>query len=171
VDNKPVENSWKQKFVREMIEYWSIVAYLALFLGLFTTYTRLVLRHYSISYAHYGFALLEALVLAKAIMIIDALHWGRKLESKPLVYSTLYKSLIFTFGVMLFTVIEHAIRGYLGHGLSGILEEIGKIDRDVLTSKCLVVYFSFIPFFAFKELGRILGEGKIVYLFFRSGNS
>ena len=32
---------------------------------------------------------------------------------------------------------------------------------------CLVIFVAFIPFFAFRELGRVLGEGKIRTLFFR----
>jgi hypothetical protein len=31
----------------------------------------------------------------------------------------------------------------------------------------LIVFVAFIPFFAFKELGRVLGEDKIWTLFFR----
>jgi hypothetical protein len=34
-------------------------------------------------------------------------------------------------------------------------------------SSALVVFFVFIPFFAVRELGRVLGEGMISGLFFR----
>jgi hypothetical protein len=30
-----------------------------------------------------------------------------------------------------------------------------------------VIFVAFVPFFAFRELGRVLGEGKIWALFFR----
>jgi lauroyl/myristoyl acyltransferase len=33
----------------------------------------------------------------------------------------------------------------------------------------LVVFAAFIPFFAIRELGRVLGRGKISELFFRKG--
>jgi len=36
-----------------------------------------------------------------------------------------------------------------------------------LLARCLITFVAFIPFFAFKELGRVLGEDKIRTLFFR----
>jgi hypothetical protein len=36
-------------------------------------------------------------------------------------------------------------------------------------AKSLVVFVTFVPVFAFKELGRVLGKGKIWELFFRKG--
>ena len=36
-----------------------------------------------------------------------------------------------------------------------------------LLANVLVMFVAFIPFFAFKELGRVLGEGRVWELFFR----
>src|ERR1700692_1746850 len=85
----------KEKFVRELINYWVTFLYLAFFFGAFAWYRRLVLAEYGISYLHYGTALVEALVLAKVILIGDALHLGRKLEEKPLIIPTIYKTVVF----------------------------------------------------------------------------
>ena len=35
---------------------------------------------------------------------------------------------------------------------------------------CLIIFVAFIPFFAVKELGRVLGEDKIRALFWRGAN-
>jgi hypothetical protein len=43
---------------------------------------------------------------------------------------------------------------------------LGKGYHEVLAGS-MVVFVAFIPFFAFRELGRVLGEGKIRTLFFR----
>jgi hypothetical protein len=68
---------------------------------------------------------------------------------------------------VLFHVLEHTIGGLLrGKGLAGGFDELMSRGRYELLSNFLVVFFAFIPFFAIKELGRVLGAGKIRELFF-----
>ncbi|HUL38413.1 MAG TPA: hypothetical protein VLW47_12060 [Thermodesulfobacteriota bacterium] len=72
--------------------------------------------------------------------------------------------------IALFAAVESAIRGFLhGKGLDGALDHLLSEGTHEFFAKCLVVFFAFIPFFAFKELGRVLGKGKIWQLFFRKG--
>ncbi|MDB6023677.1 MAG: conserved rane protein of unknown function [Pedosphaera sp.] len=158
----------KQKFVHELIEYWVTFLYLAFFFGAFAWYRRLILAEYQISYLHYGMAVVEALVLAKVILIGDAMHLGRRLEEKPLIVPTLYKTVLFSIFVGLFSVLEHTIGGLVhGKGLAGGFNELRSEGIYELLAQCLVTFFAFIPFFAFKELGRLLGEGRIRKLFFQ----
>lgn len=158
----------KQKIVYEMTEYFINFAYLAIFFGVFTTYRRLILAEYQISYLNYGVGVVKALVLAKVIMLGDIVHLGRRLTGKPLIFSTLYRSIVFTIWVGLFSVVEHTIGGLLhGKGLAGGIVELMSKGRDELFAQCLVTFCAFIPFFAFKELARVLGEGKIFDLFYR----
>jgi hypothetical protein len=158
----------KKKIVHEITEYWINVAYLTLVFASFTQYRRLVLAAHDITYTNYWVAVIEALVLAKVVMIGDVLHLGRRLEHKPLIYSTLLKTIVFTIFVGAFTLIEHVIKG-LWKG-EAFVEQfgnfLGKGYHEVLAG-CMVVFVAFIPFFAFRELGRVLGEGKIRTLFFR----
>ncbi|MGC8494834.1 MAG: hypothetical protein ACP5SH_24185 [Syntrophobacteraceae bacterium] len=159
---------WKQRAVRELAEYWINVAYLFLFFGVFTMYRRLVLAQYKISYLHYGYAFFKALVLAKIIMIGDALGLARRLQDRPLIVTTLYKAVVFAVWVVFFNAFERVAEGLLeGRGLAESFQGIGS-RLDILFAGVLVVFFSFIPFFAFKELGRVLGIKKIAFLFFRS---
>ena len=77
----------KQKAKHELIEYALIVAYLAIVFAAFTIYRRLILASYDITYTNYWFALIEALILGKVIMIGRVFRLGRYLEDKPLIYS------------------------------------------------------------------------------------
>ena len=159
---------WKQKLFHELIEYWINFVYLALFFGVFTAYRRLIMAEYQIGYQHYGIAVIKALVLAKVIMIGDFLRLGRRLEDKSLIFPTLYKSAVFSIWVAVFNVLEDVIKGLLhGTGLAGGFVELISKGKDELLAGCLVIFFAFIPFFAFKELGELLGESKIRGLFFR----
>ncbi len=159
---------WKSKAVHEMIEYYVIFMYLAVFFGLFTWYRRLVLAEYQISYLHYGVAFIQALVLAKVIMVGRALHLGQRLKDRPLILPTVYKAVVFSIFVGLFGVVEHTIIGLMhGKGIAGGFEELMSAGKDELLARCMIMFVAFIPFFAFDELERVLGEGKLGRLFFR----
>src|SRR5215469_6841791 len=159
---------WKSRIREEMISYWVTVAYLTLYFGVFFNYRRLLLAQYQISYENYGVALIEALVLAKVILIGDLLRLGRGLEEKPLVYPTIFRAFIFTIWVALFKLLEETVKGlFRGEGLGGGFDHIVAKGQYEYFASCLVVFFTFIPFFAFKELVRVTGKGRIFKLFFR----
>lgn len=168
-DTNKKKAGWKQKVIHEMIEYYFNFLYMAFFLVAFTWYRRLILAEYHILYTNYWFPLIEAAVLAKVIMVGDILHLGRGLEHKPLILPTLYRTVVFSVWVGFFSVLEHTVRGLLqGKGLTGGFFELESQDWHELVAKCLMTFFAFIPFFGIKELGLVLGEGKIHALFFRS---
>lgn len=118
-DKHKKTSGWKQKFADEMAEYFADVLYLFLLLGMFTLYKRLLLAQYQISYLHYGITLIEALILAKILVIGRLLRLDRPLASRPLIFPTIWKALIFALLVGGFTVIEAVIRGWV-HGHSAI---------------------------------------------------
>ena len=159
----------KKKIFHEITEYWINFFYLVLIFGAFTWYRRFILAAYDITYTNYWIAVIKAAVLAKVILIGDIFHLGHRLEQKPLIYSTLLKTVVFSVFVWVFTLIEHVIKGLVqGQGpTGGLVEFFGKGSHELL-AECLVIFVAFIPFFAFRELGRVLGEGKIWKLFFRS---
>ena len=162
------KKSLKDKIFHEMAAYWINVGYLALVFAAFTQYRRFVLAAHDITYTNYWVAVIEALILAKVVIIGDALRLGRGLGQKPLIYPTLFRTVVFSLFVVGFTLIEHVNKGlWMGKGFTGGLAGfLGKGSHEWLAG-CLVVFVAFIPFFAFKELGRVLGEGKIWALFFQ----
>lgn len=163
---------WKHKIIEEVIEYWIIFGYIALVLVAFTWYRRLVLAQYHIEYAEYWFPLIEAAVLAKVIMVGDWLGLGRGLQHKPLILSTLYKTFVFTLWVALFTLIEKTVRGLIhGHGMMGGIDEMASKGPYELLSWCIVAFVTFIPFFGFRELGRVMGMQRIRALFWKQSIS
>jgi hypothetical protein len=171
--SSPDENkgNLKQKLLHEVKVYWIYVAYLTLVFGSFTWYRRLILADVGIAYTDYGAALIEAFIFAKVIMIGEAIHLGRGLEHKPLIFPTLLKTAAFTLFVGLFVFIEHAVKGLIkGMGaVEGVMAFLGKGPYEVLAGG-LVIFVAFIPFFALRELARALGgEGKLLAMLFKSG--
>ena len=163
---------WKQKLVHEMVEYYLNFVYLAFFLVAFTWYRRLTLAEYNIYFLEYWVPLVEAAVLAKVIMVGDLLGLGRGLEHQPLIVPTFYRAVTFSVWVGIFSVLEKTVRGLLhGQGLAGGFAELANKGRFELLAQCLVMFGAFIPFFAFKELERVIGQDKLRDLFWRRATS
>ena len=167
-DAKKMTAFRQKRIVREMIDYCLNFVYLACFFAFFTWYRRLILASYQIVYLEYGISLIEAAILAKVVMVGQVLGLGRGLEERPLIFPVLYKTVVFSVWAGFLSVIEHTARGFLqGKGLASGFHELAGGRGYELLAKCLVVFFAFIPFFAIKELSRVLGEGRIRKLFFR----
>ena len=153
---------WKRKVFLEVTAYWINVAYLTILFSVFNSYRRLILADYYISYSNWGISLIKALVLAKVIMVGSIFHFDRVLDNKPMIFPTLLRSFLFTLWVALFALIESTLRGFLhGKGLAGALDQLLSEGRHEFFAKCLVVFVAFIPFFAFKGLGRVLSRASI----------
>jgi len=150
--------SLKERAEHEFVEYLAIAFYLWVFFGALLSYRRIVLAEVGLAYAHYGFALVEALVLSKVILIGDALHIGRRLEAQPLIVSAAYKSVLFGAFVLAFMVLEHTLHAVVKS--EGIGQELAEAfgRPTVIVARVLLVILSFIPFFLFREAGRLLGE-------------
>jgi hypothetical protein len=161
------EKSWKDKVVHEFAVYWGNVLYLSLVFAAFTQYRRLLLAAHDITYTDYGIAVIEALILAKVIMIGDVLRLARGLEDKPLIVPTVYKTVVFSFFVGVFTVVEHALKGlWYGKGWAGGVADLFDRGFHELLAGCLVIFVALLPFFAVKELARVIGVVKMRELFF-----
>ena len=163
----PKHASLKERAIEELKAYWVVTIYLAVFLGAFTLYRRLILKEFGVAYLHYGFALIEALIIAKVILIGQALGLGRRFEGKPLILSVLYKSLLFGVLVALFGVLEHVVEGLIRkQDWASILRHLGDLGMYEILARVVMLIVAFVPFFAFAEIGRVIGPRKIAALFF-----
>lgn len=157
----------KERALEELKVYWIITLYLWLFLGFFTVYRRLILAETGITYLHYGVALVEALVIAKVVLIGRIFGFSRRFEDRALIAPVIYKSVVFGLLVMLFGVVEHLVEGWIHkQDLLGGLGEIASVGGYELAARALMLIVAFVPFFAFAELGRVLGMKKLAAMFF-----
>jgi hypothetical protein len=159
----PGAPSFKQKAAREFKEFLWIAGYLAFFFCALSTYTTLLLRKYDLdNYLNYGFAIINALVIGKVILIAQMAHLGRGYEKKPLYQSVLYKSFIFGLVVFAFHFVEEFIKRVIhGKPFGTVWQETHWED---LIARTIVVFCAFIPLFGFMELRRVLGEEKLYTL-------
>jgi hypothetical protein len=158
----------KQNILEEIQLFFLYASFLALFFCSLTTYKRLILGEYSISYFHYGSGVVQALILSKVIILGEHFHFGEKFENKPLIIPTLYKTIIFCVLFFILAIIEHFILGYFKDlTIAKIYHEFFKNGIDEILAKILLVFFVFILFFAFIEISRVLGKGKLLQWFLK----
>jgi hypothetical protein len=158
---------FKERAIEEFKIYWVIVFYLWIFLGSFTVYRRLVVAETGGAYLNYGFALIEAMIIAKVVLIGKMFAFTRQFDDHPLIVPILFKALLFGLFVLLFGLIEHLVGGWIHHkGLLGGLAAISEIGAYELAARVLMMIVAFIPFFAFSEIGRVLGPGRLAAMLF-----
>lgn len=159
----------KEWAVEEIKRFLLIAVYLWILLTLFVLQETLILARANIdqNFTPFGFAIINALILAKVVLIAEDLHFAQRLNDWPLIYPTLYKSVAFGILCIAFYILEEVLVG-LWHGkvLAESLPPIAQrgIKGIVLAATTLTV--EFIPLFAVRELGRVLGSRQLRTLFF-----
>jgi hypothetical protein len=158
----------KVKVVHELRKLAVISLYLFVFFAVFRVYTRLVLEEYDINYFQYGLTLLKSVALAKIILTGEAFRLGETSRARPLLVLTVYFAVVFGAFAFAFEILEHLALGWFrGKGPSAVLAEIADKGWPHLVAMAMVVFVAFLPFFAFREVGRALGEGKLRDMFLR----
>ena len=165
-------SSIRERLKQEGREFLIIFLYLALCLTVLLLFKQAILADYQISYLRHGYAIVEALMLSKMIVLGQAWRLGERYSQSPLIYPTLYKALIFTLLVIVFSLIEHLLDGFLHQETPA--ETIHKMlagGWHEMLASALIMFFIFIPFFAFQEVGRLMGEDKLFELFVHKKSS
>jgi hypothetical protein len=157
----------KEKAAEELRLLLLITAYLAAFFVAFNVYRILVSRELGVTTFRYGFAIIEALIIAKVILIGKAIGLGKKTARRVLALATLRSSGVYALLVAIFAVLEHVVEGLVkGRTLAASIDEMLSQGIYEILAKTLVLFVAFIPFFAIWELDRVLGERKLFDLFF-----
>jgi hypothetical protein len=159
----------KHKLAHELRQLVGITLYLFGFFCGFRLYTRLILAEYQINFFEYGLTLLKSLALAKIILTGEVLRLGERRTQHPLIVLVVYYAVVFSAFALLFEILEHIVLGWLLHskGPAAVLAEIRDKGWPHFIAMTMIVFFAFLPFFAFRETGRAIGEGKLHELFFK----
>jgi hypothetical protein len=158
----------KQKAYRELKEFLFIALYLWVVFGLFVLYKSVVLNEEHFSYLAHGLALINALALAKVILIARAFHLGDRANDAPLIYGTVLKSALFSLLLAACKILEDAGVGlYHGKSFSESIADLGGGTLKGILTLTLLMFVVLIPFFGFSELQSVLGEGKLGQFFLR----
>ena len=158
----------RQRLFNEFTEYLINFVYMSVIFSAVILYRRLILAQYGIILEDYFAGVIKAFVIAKVVMIGAFLRVSRKFEHKPLFIPVLYKAVLFTLWVMIFDILEVFIVSFIRYpdwaeGFNAVQNRLSL----VWAGGAMLIFFIFIPFFAFKELNRVMGKKKVLDLFIR----
>ena len=159
------KNALEQKAVQELKEYISITLYLCVFFWMFIVYKSIIQGSKEIDFVAHGVAIINALVLGKFMLVAKAIHPGARADNA---HPTLLKSAIFAIALMICKILEDAAVGYFhGNSFTQSIADLGGGSWKAMLAFTIMLFIVLVPLTAFGELGRVVGEGKLVSLFLR----
>ena len=160
---------WKKRALDELRKLSITVAYMWVLLSVFTFHREIILANYHINYsAKFGFAFINAVILAKFMWLGEILHAGKKAAGKALLYSMLWNSALFTVILTVCHVLEEAlINVWHGQSFAASLSETVADPRGIFATM-LLMFVVLIPFFFAKGLIEILGKDEIKRLLLKA---
>jgi hypothetical protein len=148
------------------IRFVLMFVYLLIVFALFQLHEFIVLREHGLPYTRFGVAIVNALVIAKVMLIADEFHLGEMRGERPLALPILIRSAVFAATFIAVDLTEKLIKNLLeGHALEASLSKLGAGLTTTLVSGVDMAVM-LIPFFAFVEIGRILGMANLRRILF-----
>jgi hypothetical protein len=152
----------KERAVHQLREFLAMFIYLWVLLTLFVINQSAVLAREHHNYQAHLFAFVNALILAKVLLIGEDLHLGNRFRDKPLLYSIFYKCFVFTIFFIGVHILERVIVGvWSGRTIAQSFPDIGGGSLNGILSLGATVFVALIPFFAFREISRVIGPGEL----------
>ena len=137
--------------------------------SLFVSYNSAISKDGSGQLMKYGLALVNALALAKVILVAEHFHLGEGFRKSPLMYVTVFRSVMLGLLLGCFKLIEAMVIGYVrGKTLPESFSAIGDGSPRAIITMLVLLAVVLIPFFGFAELDRAVGTGKIARVFLKS---
>jgi hypothetical protein len=156
--------------IRELKSFAGIVLYLWVVFGLYVLNESIILGKEHIPFASHAFALINAVVLGKVLLVAEDMKFADRFKQEPLVFPIVYKAFAFAVLFVVFHVAESELSG-LFHGRSAIesFPTIGGGTMKGIVCIIAILFVSLLPFFAFREVGRVIGEDRLWALLFKRG--
>jgi len=158
----------KERGAEELRRFLLMFGYLWVAFGLFVLNESLILGQQHVSFASHGFAAINAAVLAKVMLVAEDLKIGRRLDHLPLIYPVVYKAALFSVLFILFHVLERLLVGmFEGRTVADSIPRIGGGTWAGRLTVWAIIMISLLPFFALREIGRYMGNGRLWNLMMR----
>jgi hypothetical protein len=151
-----------------VIQFLLIAFYLFVVFGVLALHEEVVAAKNGIAYHFYGFAVINAIILGKVMLVAEDLNFGNQLfKNNPLVYPIVFKSIVFTLLFFVFDIVEELLVGvFKGKTIAESFPNIGGGSPRGIFSMIVVITVLLIPFFAYREIGQVIGQRELRSLIF-----
>ena len=156
-------------------ELKSLLGIALYFWVLFTLFAfhKAILNHDHDILLQLGIALINSKLMAKVVFLGERTRLNKRFDSKPLLYTILFKSFVFAIILFFFRVLEEILIGvWNGRTIYDALvtDHPGVTDGSaviVTAMVCTIMFVALIPFFAYMEIEDALGPETLRNLLFR----
>ena len=156
-----------ERVMHEIKEFAILTVYLYITLGAVIMMKAAVLHADDINFTPWGIAIVKAVVLAKFMLVGNAMKLGEHNKTSPLVWPTLHKAFAFLVLLIILTFIEEAVLGLFHHrSIGASLGDLFGSRLEETLAGYLIMLLVLIPFFAFRVLSDELGKGRLGRMFF-----
>jgi hypothetical protein len=158
----PQKRGLKEKASDEFRRFLVIFLYLWVVFGLLSIHKSIVLSQHQLDTEEHAFAIINAFVFAKVLLIGEHFNLGTRFRSKPLIYPILYKSFVFSVVLIVFHVIESVAVGlWHGHTIAESLPPFLGWNPRGLLAVGVMCFVLLLPFFGFREVAQVIGRREL----------
>ncbi|ACL61662.1 hypothetical protein [Methylobacterium nodulans] len=151
-----------QRLYEELKRIATIFVYLWIVFGVLVLHESLVLSRHGINYDFYGFAFINSWILAKVMLIAESLDVRPRWQGRPLIYPIAVRAVGFAMLLVCAYAIEETVIGlWRGRTLAASVPAIGGGGLRGLVVITVIMAVALVPYFAFRELGRVLGRDRL----------
>ena len=157
----------RTRAARELRHFLSIAAYLYVCFGALILLKSAILHGHGFEPTPWGFALVKAALLAKFMMLGQALRLDRRFGARPLIWPILHRSVVFLALLVALSVAEHVAAGLFGgRGVMESVREMAGGSALEAAATVLVLLLILLPYFAFRVLAEALGHDRLMRMLF-----
>ena len=161
------------RIYHQVIQFLLIAVYLSIVFGVLVLHEAVVAAKNGIEYHFYGFAVINAIILGKVMLVAEDLNLGDRFfrdlffRNSPLVYAIVFKSVAFTILFFVFDIVEEVLVGvFKGKTVVESFPNIGGGSPRGIFFMIVVITVLLSPFLAYREIGKLIGERELHSLMF-----
>jgi hypothetical protein len=156
-----------QRAMHELKELLFITLYLYVTLGAVILMKTAVLHTQGVEFAPWGIAIVKAVVLAKFMLLGEAMKIGGRTTTGPLIWPTLRKAFGLLVLLIIMNIIEEAVVGlFHGKAIAASFGELFGPRLEETLAGYVIMLLVLLPYCAFRVLEEALGEGRLARMFF-----
>jgi hypothetical protein len=153
--------------LREFVEILPPTIFFIIGFNLIVLTTNLILADYGAQFASFMLATAGALIVAKALLVANAMPVIRHFDRAPLIRPILFKTGFYWMAVLIVRLLEHWVQyRFSGDYLFGgfVRHAIASFSWDRLVASQLWILVLFLIYVTAAELNHLFGEGELWHL-------
>lgn len=153
---------------RELLSLIPPTLFFLVTLGLLVFTKHLMLKQYGIQFSDFGAIIVGALIIGKVVLIADHLPITNRFPTRPLIYRIAWKSFIYVMAAFIVRTAEELVPRIIKY--NSVSQGTAHLVDEVIWPHFWVIYIwlsvLLFTYCSLRELVRVIGEDKVLELFF-----